>query len=203
MRKTRERICDAMLDLVSTQGYEATSIEQILERAEAGRRDFERLFSSKEDCAIAVFDRAWEEFNRQVNEAYEREAPWPDSLRAAAYAAARWIAENQRQARFGIVTLLWAGEVAQARREAAFQNFADMVDAGRERMEDGEKLPAFSAEGVIGSIAEMITKRAQRGEIEPYEYVPELMATAVRPYLGEEAAARELTIPPPRPAESD
>jgi len=31
----------------------------------------------------------------------------------------------------------------------------------------------------------------------PVELVPELMYGAVRPYLGEEAARRELTIPPP------
>jgi hypothetical protein len=50
---------------------------------------------------------------------------------------------------------------------------------------------------VIGAIAEMLTKRLTQGEVDPYEFVPQLMSIAVRPYLGEDAAAKELARPPP------
>jgi AcrR family transcriptional regulator len=198
MPELRERLLDAMLDLVSTQGYEETSIEQIVDAARVNRAEFDRLFATKEECAIAVFDRALVVYDREVHDAFDSEPEWPASLRAAAYAAARWITANAREARFGIVALLWVGELAQVRREAAFQNFAAMVDVGRERAQDPEQVPEYTAEGVIGSIAEMITKRMQHGEVSAYEFVPELMYLAVLPYLGEEVAARELTMPRPR-----
>ncbi len=198
--ETRERILEAMLEIASEHGYEETRVDEVVGRAEATREQFDRLFSSKEECSIAVFDRFMTGFYRQVFAAYEGEPSWPDNLRAAAYAVADWMSAHPREWRFGAIGLLWAGELAQARRETAFQSFAEMIDAGRAHAEDPDAVPAFTAEGVIGAIAEMITRRAQGDSIEPIEYVPSLMATAVRPYLGEEAAARELEIPPPRPA---
>jgi AcrR family transcriptional regulator len=204
VRDSQERICEAMLDLASTQGYEATEIDAIVARAGASREEFDDLFASKEDCAIAVFDRFMEGFNRKVSEAYERETEWPDSLRAAAYTVAGWMTEHPREARFGAIELLWAGELTQTRREASFQRFVGMIDAGRARLEDPDSVTDATAEHVIGSLAEMITKRAQGGELDPYQFVPDLMYLAVLPYLGEEEAAKELSIPPPpRPSKSD
>ncbi len=95
--------------------------------------------------------------------------------------------------------MLWVSELAQARREAGFQQFQTMIDAGRGEVADPDSIPASAAESVIGSIAALLTKRLQGGSLKPYELVPELMSLAVRPYLGEVAAERELRIPPPRP----
>jgi AcrR family transcriptional regulator len=197
MSGSRERIMGAMLDLVSSEGFEAISLDDVVERAGTSREEFERQFESMEDCAMVVFDRFLEDHNRVVRKAYESEEVWPDSLRAAAYAVASWMTENPQAARFGTVGMLWSSELAQARREAGFQNFVDLVDAGKEVAEDPDSIPPFTAEGVIGSIAEMLTRRLSQGEVHLYELVPQLMSIAVRPYLGEEAAAKELTIPPP------
>jgi AcrR family transcriptional regulator len=198
MPDVRKRLYEATLDLVTSEGYDAIDVGQIATRAGVEREQFDSLFPSKEACAIAVFDDFMDVFNRQVDEAYASEPQWPDSLRAAAYAVANWMTTHPREMRFGATGLLWAGEAAQAKREMAFQNFVAMVDAGRPLAADPDQVPEYTAEGVIGSIAVMITKRAQQDEqIRPYEFVPQLMALAVRPYLGEEAAARELTLPPP------
>lgn len=197
----RQRILEAMLELGSTQGLQQTSIEEVIELAGSTREEFDRFFSSKDDCAIAVGDRSMVRFRAVVLPAYESEPRWPDSLRAAAYASARWIAENPRDTRFTAVELLWAGELAQARREASFQSFIALIDAGREQAPDPDAVPAHAAEGVMGAVAEMITVRAQQGEVEPYEYVQQIMYLAVLPYLGQEAAKAELEIPPPRPSE--
>jgi AcrR family transcriptional regulator len=190
---------EAMFEQVSSEGYEAADVAEVVKRADVSREEFERLFASKEECVMAVFDGYMDEYDRLIREAYDQEPVWPDSLRAAAYAVAAWIAENPRAARFGAVGLLWGSELAQARREAAFQNFVDLVDAGRDVARDPDTIPAFTAEGVIGAIAEMLTKRLAQGEVDAYEFVPQLMSIAVRPYLGEEAAAKELAISPPPP----
>jgi AcrR family transcriptional regulator len=193
----RERMLEAMLELVARQGYDATSVEEVTRSAGATQAEFESQFESKEGCAIAVFDWFMEDFNREVEVAFASEAQWPASLRAAAYAAARYQEEHPRELRFGAVGMLWASELAQTRRELAFQSFVGMVDAGRALAEDPEQIPEHTAERVIGSIAEMITKRAQKTKISPQMFVPELMYLAVLPYLGEQVAARELTMPPP------
>lgn len=200
MPDVRERIYEATLDLITSKGYDAIDVDQIAAKAGVERAQFDSLFPSKEACTIAVFDDFMDVFNRQVGEAYESQPRWPDSLRAAAYAVALWMTEHPREMRFGATGLLWAGEAAQAKREIAFQNFVAMVDAGRSLAAEPDQVPEYTAEGVIGSVAVMITKRAQQDEeMRPYEFVPQLMALAVRPYLGEVAAARELTMPPPAP----
>jgi AcrR family transcriptional regulator len=186
-----------MLELASEIGFEATTIEEVTERAGVGREEFDQLFDSKEECAIAVFDQFMAGFVVEVRAAYERQAEWPDSLRAAAYAVADWMQAHPREARFGAVEMLWIGGVAQAKREASFQMFVELIDGGRELAPDPASVPAYAAEGVIGSMAKMITDRLQDSAVDPHEFVPDLMYLAVLSYLGEEAAKQELTLPRP------
>lgn len=193
-----ERIRAAMLELVEERGFEATRVEDVLQRAGVAGEEFDRLFDSKEACALAIFDANMESFYGVASEAFEAEPTWPDSLRAAGYAAARWMNEHRRETRFNVVGLMWAGELAQARRERAFRAFADMIDVGRTAAPDPDSIPPFTAEGVIGSVVKLVTSRARLADFEFEELVPELMYRAVLPYLGEEAARRELTAPPPR-----
>jgi AcrR family transcriptional regulator len=64
--ETRRRIATAAVELVSEQGIPATTIEQIVARAEVGRATFFRYFESKElavavglnDVAVYVFTSA-------------------------------------------------------------------------------------------------------------------------------------------------
>jgi len=192
-----------MLDLVLAEGYDRTRVGAVIEEAGVTREEFERNFVSREECAIATFERSFDRYRAAVRAAYESEAEWTDALRAAAYASARWFVDHPREVRFGAVVLLFAGEMAQARREAAFGEFVDMIDAGRELARDPDAVPPYTAEGVIGSYVGIMTKRLGRGGVDPRGMVPELMYIAVRPYLGEEAARRELTVPPPSWIEID
>jgi AcrR family transcriptional regulator len=199
----RERLLDALLDEVVENGYPGATVQGVCARAGAEREDFNRCFPSLEDCAVAVLDRVMERIEPTVRRAYESQERWPDSLRAFSYATARWIVENPKETRFAAVGLLAAGEMAQARREAGFRTFLDVIDAGRLELEDPDSVPALTAERVIGSFATMLTHRIPDQQFNPYDFVPELMYMAVRPYLGAEAARRELSIPPPPGAEEE
>jgi AcrR family transcriptional regulator len=196
----RDRIYEAMLDLVAEHGYEATSLEQLSERAACSPEDFEREFDGMEACAFWVFDRIVEEFTAAVEAAYSVRGAWRDALRAAAYAGARYQRDHPRETRFGALEFLWVSDMARARREATFNRFVELIDAGRQELDDPDSIPRSEAEAVIGSIAEMLTKSARRDSIiDPDHYMPQLMYFAVLPYLGPEAAAEELEIPPPPP----
>jgi AcrR family transcriptional regulator len=188
----------AMLDLAFEHGYDAVSVDLVADRAGASREDFSAIFASKEDCAVAVLEELAADNVRTVQAAYDRQDQWPDSLRAAAYAQADWILENPKRVRFGMVEMLWAGELTKAIRDSTFRHYSAMVDGGRAVAKDPASIPAFTAEGTIGSITQMFAKRLQRGPaVDPYEFIPDMMYLAVLPYLGEEAARRELTMPAP------
>jgi AcrR family transcriptional regulator len=197
---------EAMLDLVFERGYDAVTIEAIAGRAGGSTADFEQHFAAKQDCAVAVLEELAEDNLRAVRGAYDQQPAWPDSLRAAAYAHVRWILANPKKMRFGLLETLWAGEMTSALRDHLFRAYIEMVDAGREVAAEPDSVPAFTAEGVVGSITQVVVRNMGKpGSGDLFSQVPEMMYLAVRPYLGEEAARRELTIPPPdgRPPEAD
>ena len=193
----RERVWEAMLDLVTAGGYQATGLETILERADISHEEFCRRFKDKEDCALQLTDRLFESFNKAVRDAYDRYSPWRDSMRACSYAAAKWMMDNPKGTRFGMVELLSAGELAQVRREAVFQSFVDLVDAARAELDDPLSVPPHTAERAIGSVVEILTNRLRGGPIDIYEPIPDLLYFVYRVYFGEEIAREELTMPPP------
>jgi AcrR family transcriptional regulator len=196
----RERIFAAMLELSAERGYVAVDLGELVERAGLARADFDRLFSSKEECALALFDEFMGDCIGAVREAYDGEPEWPDALRAAAYTLADWLEAHPLEVRFGGLEILWVSELAQVRREQALRHFAAMADGGRAGAPDPEAVPAYAAEGVVGAVAQALARRAEEPELSARHYVPQLMYLAVLPYRGEEAAAKELSIPPPRQA---
>jgi AcrR family transcriptional regulator len=189
---------EAMVDLAFERGYDAVSVADVAERAGGSAAEFESLFPSKLACAVAILEGIAESNLEAVRGAFDSAPAWPDSLRAAAYAHAEWILANQKKMRFGLLETVWASELTSALRDHLFGEYIAMVDAGREVAGDPSSIPAYTAEGVVGSITEVITRRLSKesaGEL--INLVPEMMYLAVRPYLGEEAARRELTTPAP------
>ncbi|MEV7387794.1 MULTISPECIES: TetR family transcriptional regulator [unclassified Streptomyces] len=76
--KTREAIRTAMYTLVEEQGYDATTIEQIAERAEVSPSTVFRYFPTKEDIVLT------DEYDPIIMEELRSrpaDEPWPDSLR--------------------------------------------------------------------------------------------------------------------------
>jgi len=76
--KTREAIRTATYALVMEQGYDATTIEQIAERAEVSPSTVFRYFPTKEDIVLT------DEFDPLIMEevrARPADEPWPDTIR--------------------------------------------------------------------------------------------------------------------------
>jgi len=194
----RSAFTKAVVDLTFERSYEAVTVADIAARAGSSEAGFESLFASKQECAVAALEEMIASNRRAVRGAFESEPRWPDSLRAAAYAQARWIVDNPRKTRFGMLETLWASELTSALRDQLFGEYIAMVDAGRSVAPDPDSVPPLTAESVVGSIAQVLARYSEReGGRDPFTGVPEMMYLAVRPYLGEEAARRELTIPPP------
>lgn len=197
---------EAMLDLVFERGYDSVTIEAVADRAGGDLAELQEYFASKQDCAVAVLEDLAEDNLRIVRGAFDRQERWPDSLRAAAYAHVRWILDNPKKMHFGLLETLWAGEMTSALRDSLFRAYIEMVDAGREVARDPEAVPAYTAEGVVGSITQVVVRNMGKpGGADLFSQVPELMYLAVLPYLGEEVARKELKLPPPasRPRKND
>ncbi len=194
----RARLREAMIELVLERGVDAVDVDALCREADIELAAFEREFADLQDCALQVFLANIAEFDRVVRGAAP-EGPWRDRLRASAYAAAHYVRDRPRSTRFDMTTILELGSLAQAHRDRYVSHLVDLIDEGRLELADPDAVSRSAAEGVFGSIYGLLARelvgegRTERAE----EVVPQLMYLAVRPYLGEEAAREELSIPAP------
>src|SRR5262245_10117061 len=128
----RRRIAEAIVDLVATQGYGATSVESLCRRAAVEPEAFRHHFPSLDECFRQVWEEIADGYLRLSIEAWERHAGWRDSVRAVVEFTVACAQEDPKRARFLIVEGTEGGEVVQARRDDVMRRFTDLVDAGRE-----------------------------------------------------------------------
>lgn len=64
--QTRDRIAAQALRLFARQGYEGTTVDQIAEAAEVGRRTFFRYFPTKEAVVFPEWERRLEQFRASL-----------------------------------------------------------------------------------------------------------------------------------------
>ncbi len=184
-----------MVDLVGNRGYGQVSVETICEQARTRRSHFDRCFAGKEDCFLSVHDEVAAEFCESVVAAYGNASTWHDRVWAAGWAAMRFFQEDPTRARFLVVEVNGTGSGAQARRDRALQRMADILDGGRDELEQPEKVSRCTAEIVAGAIYGTVLSRIEAGFLERGEdFLPELVYMAVMPYLGSRAAEDELLV---------
>jgi AcrR family transcriptional regulator len=197
----RERIAEAVVEMVGTQGYEATTVEMFLERAAVGREEFEAHFSGKADCYLEIYEELGRQFMAQTGEAYLAADNWREGMRQTAYATYEYFREDRARARFVTLEPLNAGGRAAAFLDANLDMLVELVHAGRFELEDPDSVPRSAAEAAVGSIWDKLLRRIRNEELGDDGAVRELMYVAVMPYLGEKAAKEELVWP--RPGDED
>jgi AcrR family transcriptional regulator len=194
----RHPLAAAVMEVLAERGYPAATVDQFFARAGLDPAEFEARPPDKADLVLRVFHAYIADFEAKVRSAYAAAPSWPDNLRAAAYEVTRWMRDHPAAAWFGMVGVLEAGEMGRVMREDVFRWCAQMIDDGRTASPHPESVPLGAPLLAVGAVAEILTRQLQGTIIaDPIETVPKLMYGAVRPYLGEEAARRELAIPPP------
>lgn len=188
----------ATVEELRDRGYEDAEVADICARAGVEPAGLPAPMGDKRHLVIAVSEAYAADFEAEVGAAFEAEAAWPASLRAAAYQVVRWISRHPEATWWGTVGLLEAGEAARARRDEVFAWAASLIDAGRQAAPDPAAVPELASTVAIGAIVETLGRRMQGGIAgDPVDGVRWLMYAAVRPYLGDEAARAELEIAPP------
>ncbi len=71
----RERLLEAMMELIWVGSFGTTSVDQICERAEVKKGSFYHFFESKHALAIAAIKHGWEEFRGRLDEMFSASKP--------------------------------------------------------------------------------------------------------------------------------
>jgi AcrR family transcriptional regulator len=188
----RNRIHQAMIEVVSVRGYPETRVVDVIGVAGVSRKTFYELFESKEDCFLAAYDVLLDNLLTDATNGFESKAgaPWAERVAAALEALLEHLAEHPDEARFAIVEVLAAGPKALARRDAALRQFSGFLESGRS--ESSIDLPGITSIAVIGGINELLYSEILHGAAGRLQSrLPDLMFWVTLPYLGADAAAAE------------
>ena len=216
----RARILSAMVYVTLEYGAGDVSVAHVVERSGVSRRTFYDLFADREECFLAAFDDAFTRIANTVLPAFESKRAWHERIRAGLTEILGLFDEDPGLGRFVIVESLVAGPLVLERRNTLLARLIGVVDEGREQTTTGSRVPALSAEGVVGAVASILYARLAASpsrsvgmspilaaeQVESREQqslivlMNSLMSMIVLPYLGEAAAGRELarTVSAPR-----
>jgi AcrR family transcriptional regulator len=188
----RNRIHQAMIEVVSERGYPETRVVDVIGVAGVSRKTFYELFDSKEDCFLAAYDVLLENLLGDASNSFESRsgAPWAERMAAALGALLDHLSMHPDEARFAIVEVLAAGPKALARRDAALRQFTGFLESGRS--ETTVELPGITSMAIAGGINELLYSEILHGAVSRLpSRLPDLMFWVTLPFLGAEGATAE------------
>jgi AcrR family transcriptional regulator len=198
MEIQRARILAAMTGVACERGPANATVAHVVERAGISRRTFYELFDDREECLLAALEEAIARASRLVLDAYDPGARWARRIRTALAALLGFLDAEREAGWLLIVGSLGAGATVLERRRRVLAQVIAVVEEGRGETRSGQDLPPLTAEGVVGAVFSVIHGRMLE-EDHPalIELLNPLMSMAVMPYLGANAARRELDKPVP------
>lgn len=201
-----------MADEVAHRGPSGVTVARIIARAGVSRRAFYEIFDDVEDCLLETLNWAIALAQARAEAAYARERTWREAVRSGLAALLRFFDENPLLAQLCIVHAAAGGPRVLERRAEVLLELGDVVDRARQRRALAREPSPVVAEGVVGAVVAVLYGRLlgrggpAGGHSAPKPSDPqlidlhgELMSLIVLPYLGANAAARELERPPPAP----
>jgi AcrR family transcriptional regulator len=184
-----------MVRVAAAKGYEATTVDDVVEVAGLSHESFDEMFVSKEECFLEAYDAVIDVLVAHVTSAFESAAgePWPERIAAGLGALVELLAAEADIARMAMVEVTAAGDEARARYRAALARFTPFLEEGRDYSRQSDDLPPDTARFAIGGATSMIFDeiRAGRGP-ELQRMLPDLVFAVLMPYLGPEEAEDEM-----------
>jgi len=186
----RDRLIAACSQQVQERGYGDTTVAHIIKAAAVSRRTFYEHFDDKEACFIATYDLLMSYLRARVFTAFEAESSWPDRVRAGLGAMLDSFAEQPGLARLAMVEPLAAGPPVSEHHRLAVADFASLlVDAPDVHVAD--RAAGEAEKAVVAGLASLVTRRIVLGQAEQLPaLLPDLVATALTPFLGAAEAER-------------
>lgn len=200
IRDPRGRTLDAFVRTVAREGYDRTTIEEVLVLAKVPEPVFYEHFEGRQDCLLAALEELIARIEGALSERVAASAPWSERVRTGLQTLLAALAGHPDGARVAFVECLSAGEPAIARLRSAMARLVPTLEEGR-RLGDGrgedeegpappaDHLPPQISEAVVGGIASIIHRRVLESHTaELPALLPDLLYFALMPYLGHERA---------------
>jgi AcrR family transcriptional regulator len=170
-RDQRERLIDAMADVVAEHGYADTTVAHVLEAAKVSRRTFYEHFADKESCFLALYAETSDELIELIaTSAATAPGPWEARIGAAARAYFERVAGEPELIRAAMLEIQAAGPRARVLRREVQRRHADQLrafSAAAEAEEAGIRaLTPALATAVVGGLNELMLEAVEAGHAE-------------------------------------
>jgi AcrR family transcriptional regulator len=152
-----------MIELVAEHGYNAISVEKLTKRARVSKRDFYKLFASKEECFLAAYDIIVSGSLRGIIAAAEGKEEWRERLRLGFLAFADQITGSPEAARLALVEVFTAGAVAVERMQRTNLLFETLVAKNLALADDAPRLPPLVVKGIVAAGSRLARARLLSG----------------------------------------
>jgi AcrR family transcriptional regulator len=189
----RARLQEAMVRVAAEKGYAAATVTEVAEVAGVSTATFYELFDDKEACFLDAVGAVMDVVIAHVSAAYEGAAgaPWPERISTSLRALLELLAEEADIARLTMVEAS-AADPARERYGLALDRFTTFLEEGRDYSPRND-LPADTARFAVGAGTSLIFDEIRAGRGRELERVlPDLVFAVLMPYLGTDAAEREM-----------
>src|SRR3954452_18613171 len=165
----RDRLLRAMLECVAANGYEATTVPQVVATARVSRNAFYEFFADKTECFIATCDQAAKGLLEELL-ALRAETDWIEGGRLGGGIYLRWWQDRPELSRAYFLGLPQAGERAIEQRERNYEllraMFADLGRRARAEQPQLAPLIAIVPRILVLSITELVAEEVRAGRVD-------------------------------------
>jgi AcrR family transcriptional regulator len=181
-----ERVLRALAAIVAEKGYPATTVAEIVERAQTSQRTFYEHFANKEEAMIAALDSGSAQMLGTTLPAFRRAPDWQHAVRSAYEAMFAFGVEEPEYSRLGAVEMYAAGKRALQTRDTIMEGLEALLAPGYELASD---TPAIAAEAIGGAVYALVYDQVKAFGPETLpDLVPMATYMTLAPFLGAEDA---------------
>jgi AcrR family transcriptional regulator len=182
VRSQRSRLIRAMAEAMADNGYAATTVADVLHRARVSRQTFYQLFSSKQACFMAAYERAASGIISDLQRAAQPATTPLERFEHALGAYLDGLAAEPAFARLYLLEVYAAGPEALARRARVQRRFADLMAAGLGARDGTQR---FACDALVAAISAMVTARLAADDLGGLRALREPLTELVRQALAD------------------
>jgi AcrR family transcriptional regulator len=196
----RARLLSATAKLVGEQGYDATSVQQIVSAARVSASTFYRFFGDKADCFIALCEQQGEELFAELSSI----SAAGDTLEDALVALDRgirlylqWWQDRPRLARAYFLELPLAGPRALEERDRQYARFEALhrftAERARVLRPDTPPLRDVDVTAATIVITELVARHVRAGQVERLDEIEDDVRYLLIRMLVDDHTARQVS----------
>jgi AcrR family transcriptional regulator len=197
-RNQRGRLYGAMIEAVSRNGYQRTTVAQTIALAGVSRRAFYELFANKESCFLGAYDVMVAQARRRLLVAWAAEHGWESRMHASCRSLLTGIARAPKGPRLVLVESLGIGPSSRERMQLAGFVFERVVASAFAVAPEQASYPQLTPRVVVSGVRHIVFNRLLERRHRELAELPDEVLDWIESYRMP-AAARLRTLTPARP----